>query len=78
MRDQRGDIDWRRTQEIAAGMDTWQLLGAIRDCLDTLPSADDCDREREYAKQWQHPSQGGYYRDCISVYRAEIARRRDG
>jgi len=70
MRDGRGYIDWDRTREYAESIDSYVLFVAIRDCQDTLECADEEDRLSPGTV-----SKGGYYRDCISVFRAELKRR---
>ena len=61
-------IDWAAAIDRAEGMSMSALLYAIGDCQKTLPSADAMDRALGSCD-------GGYYRDEISVYRAEIKRR---
>lgn len=77
MRNEMGYIDWDRTEEYAKSLDTYALLCAIKDAQDTLPMADAKDRETLiYTGKGPFISAGGYYRDCISVYRTELNRRR--
>lgn len=61
-------LDFAATQEKAQAMSDAQLIGAIHDIQNTLPSADAMDRA-------DGTSRGGYYRDEASVYHAEIKRR---
>ena len=62
-------LDFAATQEKAQEMSDAQLIGAIRDIQNTLPSADAMDRA-------DGTSRGGYYRDEASVYHAEMNKRR--
>jgi hypothetical protein len=63
-------IDWTLMIGRATDMTSTQLHYAILDCQKTLPFADDLDRT-------DGGTRGGYYRDEISVYRAEQKSRRD-
>lgn len=81
MRNDKGSIDWEMTEEIARGMEYRALGGAIADILAALPAADARDRDHtdrcpSHCVTCYHRSEGGYYRDCISVYRREIERRK--
>ncbi len=67
-------IDFAATAEEAAGKTTRALEGALIDILATLPYADAMDREMPRA---DGRSRGGEYRDESSVYRKELARRRE-
>jgi hypothetical protein len=63
-------INWQEEADRATRMADAQLWGAILDCQKTLPAADALDLA-------EGKDDGGYYRDCISVYRAEQKRRQD-
>lgn len=74
MRKTDGTIDWDRTEEYARSLNRYELQGAINDAVKTLPFADAMDREKvsdchKHCVRCYHQSDGGYYRDCISVYR---------
>jgi len=62
MKNEQGTIDWNRTEAHAEQMGSANLHYAILDCQKTLPVADELDRA-------DGGDRGGYYRDCISVYR---------
>lgn len=64
-------IDWAAVEEKATGMSREQLCVAIADCLDALPYGDALD----IAGLTGMGHGGSYYRDEISVYRAELKRR---
>lgn len=69
-------IDFLRTEEHAKELSSLSLFHAIRDCQDTLDNADAFDRQVMGLLTHQTVvSEGGYYRDCISVYRTELKRR---
>jgi hypothetical protein len=70
MRNERGAIDWARTEEHATHLSADQLFGALDDIHKTLPKADALDRING-------TDNGGYYRDVASVYHREIAKRRE-
>ncbi len=61
-------IDWTQATERAERMTDEALRYAVEDCQDTLGPADDLDRA-------DGGNRGGFYRDWISVYRAEQKRR---
>jgi hypothetical protein len=61
-------INWNAVADKAEDMSVPSLLGAISDILATLSSADAIDRETGGCR-------GGYYRDEISIYRKELAKR---
>lgn len=61
-------IDWTAETERAERMTAEGLHYAIQDALATLDSADALDRA-------DGGTRGGFYRDQISVYRAELRRR---
>jgi hypothetical protein len=65
MRKSNGSIDWEATATRARGMMFRELWGAILDIRKTLPYADANDRV-------SGKDDGGYYRDCASVYHAEV------
>ena len=70
MRNEMGYIDWDRTEAYARSLDREGLQHAINDAVKTLPMADAMDREvMERTGREPFHSKGGYYRDCISVYR---------
>jgi len=75
MRDERGYINWQRAEDYARSLDSYALFMAIRDCQNTLKHADERDRLHFAAGHTTSISEGGYYRDCISVYRGELKRR---
>lgn len=64
-------IDWESVEAKAKCMSAGALQGAIQDVLATLHFADAMDREDQ-------GNRGGYYRDELSVYRAELKRRQNG
>lgn len=81
MRNENGAIDWERTEEHARSCDSYLLMMMIRDCQDVLVYADERDRQRiadctRNCVTCYHQSEGGYYRDCISVYRKVLGERR--
>jgi hypothetical protein len=61
-------IDWTAETERAERMTDEALRYAIEDALDTLGPADGLDRA-------DGGNRGGFYRDQISVYRAEVKKR---
>ena len=62
MKNATGTIDWNSTEEHAHRMGAANLRYAIKDILETLPVADELDREDGGCR-------GGYYRDELSVFR---------
>lgn len=62
MKTPQGTIDWNRTEEHAHRLGSANLRYAIADILETLPLADELDRE-------DGGTRGGYYRDELSIYR---------
>ena len=62
MRNATGQIDWNATEEHARRIGAANIRHAIKDAQDTLPVADELDRE-------DGGDRGGYYRDEISVFR---------
>ncbi len=68
MKNATGTIDWDATAEHASRLCSGNLRYAIKDAQDTLPVADELDREDGGCR-------GGYYRDEISVYRKELKSR---
>lgn len=70
MRNERGTIDWKATEERAARMTGDELFGAIQDIRRTLENADALDR-------LDGGDRGGYYRDESSVYWNELTKRRE-
>jgi hypothetical protein len=64
-------IDWDKEAHSASRMTLNELHYAILDAQKTLPAADAMDRANGTCD-------GGFYRDQISVYRAEQKRRRGG
>lgn len=76
MRNANGTIDWTRTEAYARSLDREALLGAIRDARATLDVADTRDRiQLRLHGAAAGPSEGGYYRDCISVYQRVLTER---
>lgn len=65
MKNAQGTIDWDRTAEHAKLLCSANIRHVIKDAQDTLPVADELDREDGGCR-------GGYYRDEISVYRKEL------
>ena len=61
-------FDWAGAMDHASRMSEEAIRFAIRDALDTLPYADDLDREDGQCR-------GGRYRDQISVLRGELKQR---
>jgi len=73
-------IDWDATREYAERLTPYELRCAILDCQRTLPMADAMDRDHmqrcaPHCVTCYHQSEGGYYRDCISVYRKVLTER---
>ena len=62
MKNATGTIDWNATEEHARRIGAANIRHAIKDAQDTLPVADELDRE-------DGGDRGGYYRDEISVLR---------
>ena len=80
-------LDFKAEAEKAKGMSDTELWYAIQDASKAARVGDDIDRDRIDAARdldfrrpglpySSAPSEGGFYRDQISVYRAELARRR--
>lgn len=68
MRNAQNTIDWEATTNHAKAMPTYSLEYQIQDILETLPSADAIDLA-------SGSNDGGYYRDELSVFRAELKKR---